>query len=333
VSRLLTGLLLCGFGVFPALAGGTAPAPDLPGLLVVTEWPVPWGGRPRDPYVDASGAVWFCGQEGNYIGRLDPVTGKFKRYEVPDGTHPHNLIVDAGGFVWYAGNRNAHIGKLDPASGAIEAFPMPEPVTDPHTLVFDRQGNIWFTAQQSNAVGRLDTASGQIRIVMVPSPGARPYGIKIDSRNRPWIVLLGTNRLATVDPVSFALREIPLPEADMRPRRLEIDRSDIIWFVDYAGGRLGRYDPAAQSFAYWQMPGGTDSRPYGTALDAGGILWIGETGPYPNRLIGFDTARDVFISADEVPGGGAVRHMYYDAGADAFWFGLDSGFIDRGRRR
>ena len=213
VRRLLTALLYCGFCALPALAGGTAPAPELSGQLVVTEWPVPWGGRPRDPYVDASGAVWFCGQEGNYIGRLDPVTGNFQRYEVPEGTHPHNLIVDAGGFVWYAGNRNAHIGKLDPATGAIEAFPMPEPVTDPHTLVFDQQGNIWFTAQQSNAVGRLDMASGQIRVVMVPSPGARPYGIKIDSRNRPWIVLLGTNRLATVDPVSFELREIPLPAA------------------------------------------------------------------------------------------------------------------------
>src|SRR6185437_5440130 len=43
-------------------AQGHARAP-----LTVTEWKVPWEKtRPRDPYVDAKGRVWFVGQEGNY---------------------------------------------------------------------------------------------------------------------------------------------------------------------------------------------------------------------------------------------------------------------------
>ena len=40
-----------------------------------TEWEVPFGGRPRDPYVAPDGSVWFVGQEGNYIGRLDARSG------------------------------------------------------------------------------------------------------------------------------------------------------------------------------------------------------------------------------------------------------------------
>ena len=43
-------------------------------------WRTPWeGARPRDPFADQKGNVWFVGQEGNYVGRLDPKTGEFKR--------------------------------------------------------------------------------------------------------------------------------------------------------------------------------------------------------------------------------------------------------------
>jgi virginiamycin B lyase len=91
------------------------------------------------------------GQEGNYVARLEPTTGKFTRFEIDPGTNPHHLIVDAKGRVWYAGNRNGMIGRLDGESGAITRYPMPDPaVRDPHTLVFDRtQEHIWFSAQQS----------------------------------------------------------------------------------------------------------------------------------------------------------------------------------------
>ena len=36
------------------------------------EWPVPWKNtRPSDPAVEATGRVWFVGQEGDYLGWLD----------------------------------------------------------------------------------------------------------------------------------------------------------------------------------------------------------------------------------------------------------------------
>ena len=149
-------LLLAATGL--AAAPATASAP-----LQIEEWTVPWEkSRPRDPYADAQGRVWFVGQAGNYIAYLDPASGRFKRYEIEEGTHPHNLIVDRAGQVWYAGNRNGMIGRLDPASGAIKRYPMPDPdAGDPHTLVFDRSGDIWFTVQQGNFVGKLETGSGR----------------------------------------------------------------------------------------------------------------------------------------------------------------------------
>ena len=86
--------------------------------LDIQEWQVPWPNtRPRDPAVDSTGNVWFCGQGGNYIAVFNPKTKTFKRFELSANTHPHNLIIDSNDNVWYAGNGNNHIGKLNPKTG------------------------------------------------------------------------------------------------------------------------------------------------------------------------------------------------------------------------
>ena len=324
---VLSVLLLLSFPILPP------PNPPTEVLAPeVTEWDVPWADtRPRDPYVGPDGLVWFCGQRGNYIASLDPETGDFKQYEVPENSHPHNLIVDDEGFVWYAGNRNAHIGKLDPDTGEITRFPMPdEAARDPHTLVFTSAGDIWFTVQGGNFIGRLDTDSGEVGLIAVPTERARPYGIKVDDRDRPWVVLFGTNKIAAVDPETMTLEEIELPRPDTRPRRMEITPDGGVWYVDYAGGYLGRLDPETREVEEWLLPAGEEAEPYGTAMDAEGRLWIAQSGPEPNTLVGFDPEAKEFFATVEVPsGGGTIRHMYYHPPTNEVWFGADTNTIGR----
>lgn len=310
------------------------PAPALAQTVDLKEWPVPWTDtRPRDPFVDGQGRVWFVGQEGNYIAYLEPKSGEFKRFTIEDGTYPHNLIVDRAGIVWYAGNRNARIGRLDPANGAIKTFAMPDSAArDPHTLIMDRGGNIWFTVQGGNYVGRLQPASGKIDLIKVSTPRARPYGIALDSKGRPWVNLFGSNKLAVIDPATLALKEVALPRAEARSRRIAVTPDDAVWYVDYAGGLLGRYDPATGKFEEWALPGGTQSRPYAMALDDKNRVWLVETGPQPNNFVGFDTATKTFIATSPIAsGGGAVRHMYFHPATREIWFGTDSGTIGRAR--
>ena len=78
--------LLLTFGAVALAPTASAPPPD------IREWTVPWeGSRPRDPFVDPKGRVWFVGQQGNYVAYLDPVTGRFERYKVVDPSF-HNWI-------------------------------------------------------------------------------------------------------------------------------------------------------------------------------------------------------------------------------------------------
>ena len=326
--RLMASLLLV-----PALGTAAAP-PAVAQRVEITEWTVPWeNSRPRDPYVDSRGRVWFVGQRSDYVAVLEPETAEFTRYELEPGAGPHNLIVDGDGFVWYAGNRAAHIGRLDPASGAITKFPMPDPAaSDPHTLVFDHDGDIWFTVQGGNFVGKLEVATSEVRLVAVPTPAARPYGIVIDSKNAPWIAEFGANKIATVDPSSMKLTEFTLPRDVARPRRLVLTSDDQIWYVDFVGGHLGHLDPTTGAVQEWVTPGGTRSGPYGLAVDNADRIWFVESNEDPNRFVGFDTKSFEFFSNTEIEsGGGTVRHMYFHEPTGTVWFGTDANTIGRAR--
>ena len=298
----------------------------------IDSWNVPWTEtRPRDPFADRQGRVWFVGQEGDYVAMLDPTTGRFEKYDLEPGAGPHNLIVADNGIVWYSGNRTGYIGRLDPATRDIQRFPLPDPaIRDPHTMVFDRAGNIWFTAQQGNVVGHFNTTSHEIRLVRVPTPRARPYGIRMDRQDRPWFVEFGANKLAMVDPATMELHEYTLPRADARPRRMAITSDGAVWYGDYVGGYLGRFDPATRRFEEFRLPNGPVSLPYALMNDDQDRIWVVETGVQPNNFVGFDYRTKTFLPGKGVPGGGGTtRHMSFDAQRGVMWFGTDNGTIGR----
>ena len=99
----------------------TTRAPTLvPGELEVgfTEWKVPaLGQRARDPVEAPDGTIWWAGQWGNLIGRIDPTTGEMKEYPLPADAMPHSVTIDDAGMVWYTGNQNGSVGKFDPTTG------------------------------------------------------------------------------------------------------------------------------------------------------------------------------------------------------------------------
>ncbi|HEV7993994.1 MAG TPA: hypothetical protein VGP25_19355 [Gemmatimonadaceae bacterium] len=304
----------------------TTSAPEL------KSWSIPWDGtRPRDPYADQKGRVWFVGQVGNYVARLDPASGEFKRYEIEAGTHPHNLVVDSKGMVWFTGNANGRIVRLDPATGKTTSFPMPDPkVRDPHTMTFDRNGDAWFTAQGAGVVGKLTTSTGKIQLWKT-GESSRPYGILMDSKSRPWFDLFGTNRIGTIDPLSGQLRTFDLPNERSRPRRIAITSDDVIWYGDYTRGYLGRLDPTTGKVVEYLLPSGPGSLPYGMTSDDRGRIWLAETGPQPNKLVAFDPAKKSFTESITIAANEAntIRHMTFDKATRQIWFGGDANMIGR----
>jgi virginiamycin B lyase len=302
--------------------------------IPLKEWTVPWDkqGISRDAFPDGRGNVWFVGQRGNYVARLDTKTGEFKRYEIDPGTNPHNLTVNAKGEVWLTGNANGTLVKLDPVSGKRTVIKMPDPaIKDPHTLTWDRNGDAWFTAQTGNVVGKLTAATNAIRLWPMPTPGARPYGVVLDSKGRPFFDEFGTNKIGTIDPKTGALREYKLPSDSTRPRRIAITSDDIIWYGDYTRGFLGRLDPATGKVEEFRMPSRGLSLPYGMATDDRDHIWVAETGVQPNRLVEFDPRTRTFVSNTPIPSSSpnTVRHMVFERATHQLWFADDAGRVTR----
>ena len=276
------------------------------------EWTTPTlGQRTRDPVEAPDGSIWWVGQFGNVMGRLNPKTGEMKEYQLPAKALPHSVSIDKDGTPWYTGNGNGTVGKLDSKTGEIKVYQMPDAAArDPHTAEFDRKGRLWFTLQQSNMLGRLDPVTGEVKVVKTGSAG-KPYGIKIDANDTPWFACNGSNCLVKIDPDTMELTEVKLPIATTTVRRLDIAEDGIIWYVNSTMGKLGRYDPKSGAIKEWDSPSGPKSHPYAIAV-VDGIVWYNESGVRPDMLVRFDPKTETFQSWPIPSGGvqaGIVRHM------------------------
>ncbi len=307
-----------------------AQAPD---SVQHSAWDVPFGGRPRDPYVAPAGdRIWFVGQAGNYVAYFMPDNAQFRKIEIDAGTNPHTVVVDKQGNAWYAGNRNGMIGRIDGKTMAIKRYPMPqEAARDPHTIDFDANGNLWFSLQNSNMMGRLDQATGKIELIDMPTPRSRPYGVVVAPDGLVWFDLFGTNKLGRIDPKTKTVKEYVLPNERTRPRRIARTSDGGIWYTDYSRGYLGRLDPTSGAVKEWELPGKGASLPYAMTVDEQDRVWVVETGVRPNRLVGFDPMSQRFFGHTDIGENStnAVRHMVYDPKTRSIWYGSDLGQIGR----
>jgi virginiamycin B lyase len=277
----------------------TRQAKIVPGPFEITfkEWVMPTlGQRARDPIQAADGSIWWVGQFGNLMGRLDPRTGEMKEWILPANALPHTVELDPEGKPWYTGNKNGTVGKLDPATGQFTVYKMPDPnAKDPHTLVFDKQGTAFFTLQNSNMVGRLDPRSGAIKLITLPIADAKPYGIKIDAEGAVWFSCNGAPCIYKMDAATMELKEYKLPLGGTTVRRLDIADDGMIWYVNSGRGRIGRLDPKSGQATEWDSPSGPKSHPYAIVV-MNGAVWYNESGVRPDPLVRFDIKTETFQS-------------------------------------
>tara|TARA_R110000744_G_scaffold4873_2_gene17331 strand:+ start:1907 stop:3181 length:1275 start_codon:yes stop_codon:yes gene_type:complete len=287
----------------------------LSGSTTITfkEWTVPTlGQRARDPMQTPDSAIWWAGQWGNLIGKIDPTNNEMTEYPLPVGSMPHSVTHDQAGNIWYTGNKNGTVGKLTPSTGELTTFKMPDPdAKDPHTAIFDSQGAMWFTLQHSNMVGRLIPQTGDIKLVTLPTKNSRPYGITLDTNGNPWVACNGSNCLIKVNSKTMQLHEYKLPDPATTVRRLDFASDGMLWYVNSSQGRLGRFDPVSGIAKEWPSPSGPESHPYAIAV-VDNVIWYNESGMRPDTLVRFEPNTETFQSWP-IPSGevyaGIVRHM------------------------
>lgn len=300
----------------------------------IREWLVPWkNSAPSGAYVGTGGRVWFVSEKDNYVANFSPESGEFNRYDLRKGTAPTALLVDTNRTIWFPSNKRRHIGSLNPATGRVVEFAMPDKkAKDPVSIALDPSGYIWFTVEKSNFIGRLRIADGDVDLVPLPTKKVRPHGIVVSPDGSAWAAAAGQNLLLRVSQPGMSITEIRTPNANSRFRRIVATSDNNIWYADYELGNLGRYNPQNGEFTEWALPGGSDSRPHGMAVDKNDRIWIVETGREPNNLVGFDTETGSFRTQTPIPSGaGSVSQMHYYEAAGEIWFATGTNYIGRAK--
>jgi virginiamycin B lyase len=128
-----------------------------------------------------------------------------------------------------------------------------------------------------------------------------------------------------MEPASLEVKSYELPDPRTRDRRIARTADGYIWYTDHERGYLGRLDPKTGDVKEWAAPSGANSRPYAIGVDDKERVWFSETGVRPNQFVGFDPKTEKMFSVTQVKsGGGAIRHMVFDAKTRSFWFGTDT---------
>ena len=73
-------------------------------------------------------AVWFVAEKGNFLGMLNPKTGRFSRIDLVDSPGPRGLSVAANGMLWYTASVYGYLGRYDLRSRTIYRAPLTDAV-------------------------------------------------------------------------------------------------------------------------------------------------------------------------------------------------------------
>jgi virginiamycin B lyase len=148
---------------------------------------------PHDEVLDAQGNVWYSDFNSQFLGKLDPKTGKVVEYKVPQNRYGQiaqgglQIDIDKEGRIYYGNMSQMQIVRFDAKTEKTETFKPPVPESqmgDAHLTMIDPafqhvDGKIWtnivFDSGEAGGTWHVDLATNTWTKVTYPpgSPSAR----------------------------------------------------------------------------------------------------------------------------------------------------------------
>jgi virginiamycin B lyase len=260
--------------------------------VIVTEYDLPRPeALPHDVIVDTDGHAWYSDFGNQFVGELDPKTGKVTdialetlRQDQPKG--PLNVEFDPDGNIWVGMSYQAGASKIDRKTKQVTTYPLPKEwqgitsqtnmVTPTHMYVDNK---VWMEDTENGHVFRLDLKTGQweLKGEATTSDGKtiRGYGLPADKDNNLYLMSFGDTRIGRLDAKTNVAKIWSTPIARSQPRRGRFDDQNRLWFAEYAGNRIAMFDPTTEQIKEWKLP--TDwSAPYDVVPSKGAAeVWTG----------------------------------------------------------
>jgi virginiamycin B lyase len=149
--------------------------------VIFTEYDLPRATiEPHDVILD-SGMVWFAEFGDQFLGKMNPITGKVTEYPIPElkkGFPTGTLDLESGAdgnSLWIGLMYQAGVARFDRETKSFELFALPPEwqsnsaqmgmVTPTHSNV---DGKVWTKNNAQNALIRIDLASGRLESLGTP---------------------------------------------------------------------------------------------------------------------------------------------------------------------
>ncbi|OFV94856.1 MAG: hypothetical protein A3H28_04705 [Acidobacteria bacterium RIFCSPLOWO2_02_FULL_61_28] len=262
--------------------------------VIITEYDLPRPeALPHDATVDPQGRVWYSDFGWQYLGMLDPQTGKITELPVPlsDPKAPTGALdigFDAEGNIWLAMMYQGVLARFDPKTQKFETWKSPKfgqgdaartAMVAPGRLNVD--GKVWVGASEEY---QLDLKSGEWvaidykRDIPKDSPLANrsfnSYGVGSDSKNNFYGMNLNGEFITRVDAKTMKTSLFPTPTRNSGPRRGHMDSQDRLWFAEFRGNKIGMFDTKTEKFQEYAISTPW-TNPYDAILDKSGFAWAG----------------------------------------------------------
>ncbi len=216
---------------------------------VVTEYKMP-DEKAEDPHTavfDREGTLWFTVQVGNFVGRLNPKTGKIELKKVQtDNARPYGIQINSRGEPFFCEFGTNKLGKIDPKTMAITEYALAEGVR-PRRLAIAADDSVYFSDFERGHLGRLDPATSAVKLWDSPGgAGSAPYGIVITPDGMVWYSESGVkpNTLIRFDPKTQAFARATIPSGGGTVRNMAATKDGRVYLACSGVNKVGVVDVA-----------------------------------------------------------------------------------------
>jgi streptogramin lyase len=309
--------------------------------VVITEYDLPRETiQPHDVVIDADGIAWYSSFGEQFLGRLDPKTGKASEYPVPMHkpgfpTGFLGLRTDKAGDLWLGNMYQATMVKFDRKSETFKYFPLPPEqnidaaqvnMVSPQSSHVD--GKVWSQNNGFAGVHRLDLATGQIETwePFKDAPKGEPhniYDVVPDSKNNVYFTDFRQKHIGRIDAKTGEIKLFAILTPSPALRRGQMDSQDRLWFGEYRGDKIGMFDTKTEKFTEWSMPTRW-TNPYDVTLDKNEEAWTGSM--LNDRVVRLNTKSGDFTEY-LLPRTTNIRRVFVDNSTTpvTFWVGSNHG--------
>jgi streptogramin lyase len=309
--------------------------------VVITEYDLPRETiQPHDVIVDADGNAWYSSFGEQYLGKLDPRSGKVVEFPIalnkpgfPTGTL--GLRDDRDGNLWLGNMYQARIVKFERKSETFKYYSLPSEanidaaqinMVSPRSSHVD--GKLWTQNNGFAGVHRLDLASGRIETFepFKAAPKGEPhniYDVIPDSKNNAFFTDFRQRHIGRIDAKSGEIKLFAIPTPASAPRRGMMDDRDRLWFGEFRGNRIGMFDTRTETFKEWLAPTPW-SAPYDATIDKNGEAWTGSMST--DRILRLNPESGEFVEY-LLPRSTNIRRVFVDNTTTpvTFWIGNNHG--------